>query len=108
MNKEQIYHNSRTTFAIINDTIKIGPVGLSHADWLIGRLLLTENEFNSIVRGYYTDTEIYFYQGAFETNKLVESTARKFADRINRNASVFCGCIKGEVGEKWKPIKQLR
>lgn len=108
MDKEQAFHNSRTTFAIMNDTLMIGPVGLSHADWLIGRLKLDNETFDKVVRGYYDESGIYFYQGEFETNDEVEAAAIKYADRIDMNAPVFCGCHIGEVGERWKPIKQLR
>lgn len=108
MDKEQLYHNNRTTFAIINDTLEYGPLGLSHADWLIGQLGMSEEEFNMTVRGYFDNSCIYFYQGDFETNDVVETTAIKYAEFINKELPVYCGCIKGEVGEKWKPIKQIR
>ncbi len=108
MTKEQIYHNSRTIFAIINDSLRYGPLGFSHADWLIGQLDMSVNTFNETIRGYVDESGIYFYQGDFETNDKVETTALRYADLINKELPIYCGCIKGEVGEKWKPIKKLR
>lgn len=108
IDKEQAYHNSRTTFAILNNTLVFGPHGLSHADWLMGNLSLDKDSFNSVVRGYYDESGIYFYQGEFETNAEVEEMALKYADNIDKNKPIYCGCIIGEVGEKWEPIKKLR
>lgn len=108
MTKEQEYHNSRTTFAIMDGNIHYGPKGLSHKDWLVGRGIISEDAYNEIVRGYFDDSGIYFYQGNFETNDLVENTARTVANQFDNNLPIYCGCIIGEIGEKWKPIKQLR
>ena len=107
-NAEQAFHNSRTTFAIIDDTLMIGHVGLSHADWLIGKLKIDNETFDKVIRGYYDDTGIYFYQGEFKTSPEVEEAALKYADIIDMKAVVYCGCVIGKVGERWKPIKQLR
>lgn len=108
MTKEQLYHNSRITFAIIDNKLQFGPLGLSHAEWLIGLLGMNMYQFNKVIRGYYNSTGIYFYQGNFETNNKVELAALNFADKIDSNLPIYCGCIVGEVGEYWKPIKQLR
>ena len=108
MNKEQLYHNNRTTFVILHGHVHYGPKGLSHKDWLVGQNVMTEETYNQVVRGYFDETGIYFYQGDFETNDVVETTAVKYADFISKELPVYCGCIKGEVGEKWKPIKQIR
>ena len=108
VDKEQEYHNSRTTFVILHGIVHYGPKGLSHKDWLVGQGVMTEEAYNKVVRGYFDETGIYFYQGNFETNEIVESIALKVADSIDKNKSIYCGCIIGEVGEKWEPIKKLR
>ena len=105
---EQQFHNQRRIFVIFDGEVIFGPEGLSHYDWLVGRKILREIDYNISVRGYVDETGIYFYMRDFETNAKVEYLAKKFCDQIDKNLPVYCGCIKGEVGERWKPIKQLR
>lgn len=108
MTKEQLFHNNRIMFVILNGQVKYGPVGFSHKNWLVGQNILTEAAYEQVVRGYYDETGVYFYQGNFETNNLVEATACEVSDQFDKQLPIYCGCIIGEIGERWNPIKRLR
>lgn len=105
---EKEFHNHRDAFAIFDDKLNWCPKGLSHYEWLVDSDMFQEIQFNEIVRGYTDETGIYFYQGDFETNDYVEVIARSWMNSIDKEKPVYCGVVKGEVGERWKPIKQIR
>lgn len=105
---EQEFHNQRIAFAIYNDKLNYCPKGLSHYDWLVKGNIVDEFVFNGLVRGYMDETGIYFYSGDFETNDYVENMAKAWCNSLDSSKPVYCGVIRGEVGERWKPIKQIR
>ena len=104
---EQEFHNQRKAFAIFDDKLNWCPLGLSHHEWLVDGGLFQEAVFNDIVRGYVVETGIYFYQGDFQTNQYVEDIAKSWYRTIDTTKPVYCGVQKGEIGERWKPIKQI-
>lgn len=105
---ENEFHSQRLAFAIFNDGIHYCPMGQSHHEWLVDSHIMCEEDFNTIVRGYIDNTGLYFYQGDFETNKVVEAVALEWCDRITQDKPVYCGAIKGKVGERWRPIKRIK
>lgn len=105
---EKEFHNQRLAFAIFDDKINWCPTGLSHYEWLVDSRLFQEIQFNKLVRGYMDKTGIYFYSGDFKTNEYVENTAKYWMDSIDTKLPVYCGVVKGNVGERWKPIKRIR
>ena len=104
---EQEFHNQRKAFAIFDDKLNWCPYGLSHYEWLVDSGLFQESVFNTLVRGYVDETGIYFYQGDFKTNAYVEDVAKSWYTSIDSNKPVYCGVYKGDIGERWKPIKQI-
>lgn len=104
---EKEFHKQRLAFAIINNEIHTSSAGLSHKEWLIGENLISENEFDDIIRGFIDETGIYFYQGDFEQNEDVQKAARKYGPILAPNSPIYCGMHKGEIGERWTPIIHL-
>lgn len=103
------FHNSRKIFAIFDDKLNwCEKTGLSHHEWLVGGNIFCEEVFNDLVRGFEDEEGIYFYSGEFETNEYVEDMAKSWMNSISTEKPVYCGMIKGKVGEKWKPIKTIR
>lgn len=45
-------------------------------------------------------TGIYFYQGDFETNEYVEDMALSWYSTLHPTLPVYCGMIKGNVGNR--------
>ena len=105
---EQEFHNQRVAFAIFDDKLHTCYDGLSHYDWLVKSGLFSESQFNDIIRGFMDSTGIYFYQGDFETNEYVEDMALSWYSTLHPTLPVYCGMIKGNVGERWKPIKCVK
>lgn len=105
---EQEFHNQRVAFAIFDDKLHTCYDGLSHYDWLVKGGLISEGQFNDIVRGFMDSTGIYFYQGGFETNEYVEDMALSWYSTLHSTLPVYCGMIKGAVGERWKPVKCVK
>lgn len=101
---EKEFHMQRIAFAIINNKVYTSSAGLSHKEWLIGENLISENEFDDIIRGFIDETGIYFYQGDFEQNEDVQKAARKYGPTLAPNSPIYCGMYKGKIGERWKPI----
>lgn len=104
---EQEFHNQRKAFAIFDDKLNWCPTGLSHHEWLVDSGLFQESQFTDIVRGYVDETGIYFYSGDFETNEYVEDMAKSWYSAIDTTKPVYCGVHKGQIGDRWKPIKQI-
>ena len=107
---EQEFHSQRKAFAIFDDKLNWSPDNLcSHREWLVDSDLFDEAQFEDLVRGYIDETGIYFYQGTnFETNEYVEDIAKSWMNSINTTSPVYCGVVKGNIGERWKPIKKIR
>ena len=106
---EQEFHNQRDAFAIFDDRLNWCPKGLSHYDWLVKGGLISEYIFNTeLIRGYVDNTGIYFYQGDFTTNDYVETVAKSWLSMFDSDLPAYCGVIKGEVGERWKPMVKIR
>lgn len=106
---EQEFHNQRKAFAIIDGKLTWCPKGLSHKEWLVDTGIMSQYVFdNELVRGYMDDTDIYFYQGDFKTNDYVELVARSWLCKFDQTLPVYCGVIKGKVGERWRPVKRIR
>lgn len=107
---EKEFHSQRKAFAIVDMKLQWCEEALSHHEWLVKGGIISEEEFNDTIRGYVDKTGIYFYIGDFETSTMVEIIARAWMNHIDVNPSkpVYCGLIKGEVGERWKPIKRIR
>lgn len=105
------FHKSRIAFAIINDKlIYLKNSELSHIDWLVPTIVKPE-EFKYIIRGYVKDNNIIFYIGDFCTNKEVELKSLQYAPlikedlSINNSIELYCGVVKGKIGEVWRPYK---
>lgn len=110
---EKEFHNNREAFAYIPTNGKnmitfCSTPGLSHKEWLIDRLGYSEDEFNKIIRGFKDETGVYFYVGNFETNERVEDIAKSYKEFYSGVQRVFCGMIPGKIGERWKPIKEIK
>ncbi len=85
---------------------------LSHEEWC-SALGINKDLYMKLVRGYIKNNEIVFYQGNFKYNEEVINicidTYKQIAfDNNLRDYSVYCGVIKGKVGEKWKPILKVK
>ena len=107
--KEREFHNSRKIFAYFDGKLNFcEEVGLSHHEWLVGGNLFCDMVFNDLVRGYVDSEGVYFYKGDFETDEYTERIASSCLNYFDNNLPIYCGLIKGEVGDKWKPIKSLR
>lgn len=66
------------------------------------------NKFDSVIRGYYREGNIVFYKGDFEYDEEVIEAAKKYGNDIkkyvnDKNAEVYVGVSKGNVGEIWQP-----
>lgn len=109
------FHKNRRIFAIIDNILYIAPVDttFSHLEWLEHeRLLKTINKnLDNIIRGFVDCDGLYFYEGDFAINKRAEYGIFKHLNdlinklRIDKNFHIYGGFIKGEVGQKWLPIK---
>lgn len=107
--KEKEFHNNRRIFAYFNGgLIFCEETGLSHYEWLVGGGLFCDLVFNDLVRGYVDSEGVYFYRGDFQTDEYTESIAKSCLGYFGDTLPVYCGLIKGEIGEKWKPVKQIR
>lgn len=106
---EQEFHNQRKAFAIFDDKLNWCPDGLSHKEWLVDTGLISQYIFDTeLIRGYVGETGIYFYQGDFTTNGYVEAVVKSWLCEFDSTLPVYCGVIKGKVGERWKPINRIR
>lgn len=107
---EREFHSQRRAFAIFDDKLNWNPDNFyTHHEWLVGTGLFSEAQFEDLVRGYTDDTGIYFYQGSnFETNEYVEDIAKSWMNSIDINKPVYCGVVRGKVGDRWLPIKKIR
>lgn len=107
--KEKEFHNNRRIFAYYDGKLNFcEEVGLSHHEWLVGGRLFCDFVFNDLVRGYVDSEGVYFYRGDFQTDEYTENTAKSCLSYFDENLPVYCGVFKGEIGEKWKPIYQIR
>ena len=107
--KEQEFHLKRKMFAYFPNENKmtISPqTTLGHKEWICDTLGYSKEEFNNMVRGFEDDEGVYFYIGEFETNNKVENTAYEYKLDYPQKR-VYCGMTPGEIGEKWKPIKEI-
>ncbi|MFA5070331.1 MAG: hypothetical protein WC528_03540 [Patescibacteria group bacterium] len=117
--KIKAFHRSRRLFAIYNDKLFVAEPALpySHASWFEKEGWITkENDslMNKIVRGIVDDKEdIYFYVGYdFNVNSEAESSffphLNELSERLklNNEAKIFGGLIKGDPGKKWPAIKK--
>lgn len=112
MNKEEVFHESRLAFMIIDDEILyLKNNKMSHKEWYF-LLFNSLKNFNDVVRGYAKDDRIIYYKGDFEYDSEVIEVAKKTHNKImdefnNYNCRVFVGVIKGEIGEEWEPDLEL-
>lgn len=107
---EREFHSQRRAFAIFDDKLNWNPHNFyTHHEWLVDTGLFSEAQFEDLVRGYTDDTGIYFYQGSnFETSKYVEDVAKSWMNSIDTNKPVYCGVVRGKVGDRWLPIKKIK
>lgn len=105
---EKEFHTVRKAFAYYDGKLNWCPSGLSHYEWLVDGGILQEAQFDDIVRGYTYNGAIYFYSGDFETNEYVEDIAKMLCNSIDMTSPVYCGLVKGKIGDQWEPIKRIR
>jgi hypothetical protein len=113
--EEKTFHTKRIAFVIIDNMIHyLTKSELGHKEWLVDSGWMTQEQFDTLVRGYIQDNKFYFYKGDFITDMDVEFTAGRYLSQICSYLdipipdTVFCGVEKGKVGQPWKPIKTLR
>lgn len=114
MNSAVKFHKERVAFAIVNgEVLYLKNSELSHMGWLVGGGIVKVDKYPKIVRGYYRDGILAFYRGDFKGDLKVERTALEYAERIMQDLgieeikSIYCGVVEGEIGEIWKPVKEL-
>ncbi len=112
-NGERDFHINRIAFIIVDNEIKyLRNSSLSHKEWCLS-LGISDESYNNLVRGYIKDNEIVYYQGDFKYNDYVikvctDTYERVAKDNNLKDYSVYCGVIKGKIGEKWKPILKVK
>lgn len=107
------FHKERIAFIIYNNEIKyLENSSMSHEEWCTS-LGIDNNTFMKLVRGYIMNNEIVYYQGDFEYNEEVINTCIDTYEQIASynnlvDYSVYCGVLKGKIGEVWKPILKVK
>lgn len=110
---EEIFHTKRVAFLILGDEIKyLKNSTLSHFEWC-KELGISKDIYDSLVRGYAYNGDIVYYTGEFKYDERVINTAlntyQKIANHLDmKDYSVYCGVLKGKVGEIWKPILKIK
>ena len=113
ISKNDKFHMSRTAFIILDNSIEyLRNSSLSHKEWC-KNLNIDDETFNSIVRGYITKNNMFYYMGNFECNDTVIKVAKETHEQIAidnclKRYKIFCGVKKGKVGEVWKPLLQIK
>ena len=108
LTNEEKLHIDRVAFMIIEDNILyLRNSKMSHIQWYES-LNLPLDKFKNVIRGYAKKDKIVFYKGDFVYDDEVIAIALKVQETIKREtncegAKVFCGVIKGVVGEEWEP-----
>lgn len=113
-NSDEIsFHKDIIAFVVYNNEIKyLKDSMLSYEAWC-DTLGIDKVSFNKLIRGYIMNNEIIYYQGDFEYNEEVINTCVDTYETIAKdnnlvNYSVYCGVVKGKVGEIWKPILKVK
>lgn len=107
--KEKEFHFKRKMFAYFPNENKMTfspQTMLGHKEWICDKLGYSKEEFNNMIRGFEDEDGVYFYIGDFKVNNKVENAAYEYKIS-NPEKKVYCGMIPGEIGEKWKPIKEV-
>lgn len=110
-------HKKRVMIAVISDNIHtLANSEISHMEWFIRKGWIkdeADTRFNEIIRGYIDSTGVYLYKADFTTDDELENWVISNRERINDIAEkivktgtkVYCGLIKGKLGEKYPPDK---
>lgn len=110
---EKEFHKSRIAFVILDGEIKyLKNSDMSHKEWC-DSLGISDEVFQSLVRGYVYNGMIVYYCGDFKYDETVINIAVDTNERIAselglEDYSVYCGCAKGNIGEIWKPILKIK
>lgn len=113
-NKEKEFHKSRVAFAILhNGTYVITKNDeREHLVWLSEDYGISNEEFETIIRGYIRPGKIMFYKSSdftpIENEEILLDYIEKYIGITalqNFGAGVYTvanGVIKGNIGEEWK------
>lgn len=124
LNAEEIsgaaeFHKNRIAFGDVLGEYRFNTNKLDdrdHQHWICEDYGLSVDEFESIIRGYMVDGEVYFYRGSdfrcvneYEINldnlyKVLEVYKENFA---SNEVNIYNGVHIGKVGERWLPKKKL-
>ncbi len=110
---EKEFHKKRIAFIIYHGRILyLRNSELSHEEWC-DSLGISNEEFNKLVRGYIFNNDIVYYQSDFKYNEEVINTCvdtykQVALDNNLKDYNVYCGLLKGKVGELWKPILKVK
>lgn len=116
--KVEQFHMSRIIFAIREDGTFLFTMNdkRSHEEWLKETYNVTDEEFESITRGYISSDKIVFYSTKNFTpvnfdkvglDSLIHIKALLNAYPKVDDINCYNGVITGEPGEVWKTIEDL-
>lgn len=116
--KVEQFHMSRIIFAIREDGKFLFTMNdkRSHEEWLKETYNISDEEFNSIIRGYISSDKIVFYSTQNFTpvdfNKVGLDSLIHIKALLNAYPKVddtncYNGVIAGEPGEVWETIEDL-
>lgn len=115
------FHSSRVVWAIYNGRMYFALSEKGHKKWLMDKLNISEETFETIKRGYIRRSQedwdvlnVVAYMGSkFEPVELTEAETTRLlwmADLIHECETIklYSGVQIGDAGEVWKPLNLIK
>lgn len=111
--KEEQFHLSRAMFAILpsGEFVSLNSDARGHKEWLAKDYGISDEQFETIVRGYVKGSQIIGYKGSDfkHDQEVVDAMTLHLKDiirllpPITTVVNLYSGVTVGEVGEEWQP-----
>lgn len=107
MANEKDFHKGRLPFCVIDNVMVLPPnchVNSTHVEWFQDM----EIPFINTVRGYIIENHILLYVNDFEIPNIDTHFLAYLFIRYPELEWVGLGCVKGVIGDEWKPKFVIR
>lgn len=119
VDKAAEFHKARIAFGDAYGQLRFNKDPLDdrdHQHWICEDYKMSIDEFETIIRGYMVEGEIYIYIGSqfrsVAKHKINMSMLLKilevYKENFNKNeVDIYNGVVVGKVGERWLPKEKL-